>query len=93
MHCHTPHASTIQYGLKDAPMALCMSCHDKPVGVSKDEVMAALTDEITDKKFLHGPVAQKDCKGCHVSHGTLITMTFVSAAIRKTWCLRSGRPS
>ncbi|MHC4239447.1 MAG: cytochrome c3 family protein [Planctomycetota bacterium] len=70
MHCHTPHASTIQYGLKDAPMALCMSCHDKPVGVSKDEVMAALTDEITDKKFLHGPVAQKDCKGCHVSHGS-----------------------
>ncbi|MHC4131574.1 MAG: cytochrome c3 family protein [Planctomycetota bacterium] len=70
MHCHTPHASTVQFGLKDAPTKLCMSCHDKPIGVSKDEVLKPFTDEIKDKEFLHGPVAQNDCKGCHISHGS-----------------------
>jgi predicted CXXCH cytochrome family protein len=68
--CHTPHASTVRFGLKDDPMALCMSCHDKPVAIRKDEIMSALTDEIANKKFLHGPVAQKDCKGCHNTHGS-----------------------
>lgn len=70
MHCHTPHASTVKFGLKDDPMALCMSCHDKPVKISEEKVLGAFTDEIKDKKFLHGPVAQKDCKGCHISHGS-----------------------
>ena len=51
-------------------MTLCMSCHDKPVGVSKDEIMPGLTEEIKNKKYLHGPVAQKDCKGCHNTHGS-----------------------
>jgi predicted CXXCH cytochrome family protein len=70
MHCHTPHASTVQFGLKDTPTKLCMSCHNKPIGVSKDEVLKPFTDEIKDKEFLHGPVAQNDCKGCHISHGS-----------------------
>jgi predicted CXXCH cytochrome family protein len=51
-------------------MALCMTCHDKPVGISREEVMKAFTEEIEGKEFLHGPVAQKDCKGCHTSHGS-----------------------
>jgi predicted CXXCH cytochrome family protein len=70
MNCHTPHASTIEFNLKQDPLTLCMSCHDKPMGISKDEVLPPFTPEITDKEFLHGPVAQKDCKGCHVSHGS-----------------------
>ncbi|MHC4685521.1 MAG: cytochrome c3 family protein [Planctomycetota bacterium] len=69
LNCHTPHASTIQNGLKDDPMVLCTSCHDKPVGVTKDLILPAFTAEIKGKKFLHGPVRQKDCKGCHISHG------------------------
>ncbi|MHC4214506.1 MAG: cytochrome c3 family protein, partial [Planctomycetota bacterium] len=68
--CHTPHASTVQFNLKAAPMTLCMSCHDKPVGVSKDKVIKSFDEQTKDKKFLHGPVAQKDCKGCHISHGS-----------------------
>ena len=51
-------------------MTLCMSCHDKSVGISKDEVLGAFTNEIKDKKFMHGPVGQKDCKGCHSTHGS-----------------------
>jgi predicted CXXCH cytochrome family protein len=38
--------------------------------MSKDEVLPAFTKEIENKEFLHGPVAQKDCKGCHSSHGS-----------------------
>ena len=70
MHCHSAHASTIEFVLKDEPMTLCMSCHDKPIGVSREEVLKAFTKEIAGKEFLHGPVAQKDCKGCHASHGS-----------------------
>lgn len=70
LKCHTPHASTVEYELRADPMTLCTSCHDKPVGVGKDKVIGSFTDQINGKKFLHGPVAQKNCKGCHISHGS-----------------------
>lgn len=68
--CHTPHASTVRFGLKADPMELCVSCHDKPIKISKDKMLGAFSEEIANKKFLHGPVAQKDCKGCHNPHGS-----------------------
>lgn len=70
MYCHTPHASTVRFELKDTPMALCTSCHDKPISMGKDKILPALTEEIDNKKFLHGPVAENDCSGCHLSHGS-----------------------
>jgi predicted CXXCH cytochrome family protein len=70
LECHTPHASTVKYILKAAPMNLCMTCHEKPVGISKDQVLPAFEDEVKGKKFLHGPVKDKDCSGCHVTHGS-----------------------
>ena len=70
LQCHTPHASTVKFGLRDAPATICLTCHDKPVGISKDEVLPAFTKELEGKKFLHGPVADKDCSGCHVTHGS-----------------------
>ena len=69
MSCHTPHASTVRYGLKAAPIELCMTCHDKPQPIGKDEVLPAFTDELKGT-FPHGPIAQKDCEGCHISHGS-----------------------
>lgn len=70
LHCHTPHASTVQFSLKDAPMALCMTCHDEPVTTDTEEVIPSFTAQIQDKAFMHGPVAQKDCEGCHSTHGS-----------------------
>jgi predicted CXXCH cytochrome family protein len=70
LKCHTPHASSIQYGLKAAPMDLCMGCHDKAVGISKDEILKAFSGEIKGMKFMHGPVGEKNCKGCHTPHGS-----------------------
>ena len=69
LRCHTPHASTVQNLLKDAPETLCMTCHSEPQGISQDEVMPAFK-ELEDKKFLHGPVAEKNCSGCHKAHGS-----------------------
>jgi predicted CXXCH cytochrome family protein len=70
MGCHTPHASTVEFLLKKDARSLCMTCHDKPLGIGKDEVLPAFTDELEGKKFLHGPVADSDCSGCHVTHGS-----------------------
>lgn len=70
LHCHTPHASTVQFVLKDAPMSLCLSCHDKPVQRETGQPVASFAEQIKGKKHLHGPVAQKDCAGCHATHGS-----------------------
>jgi len=70
LQCHTPHASTVQYVLKDTPMALCESCHDKPVKTEDGKPVASFTAQVKDKKSPHGPVAQKNCAGCHSVHGS-----------------------
>lgn len=70
INCHTPHASTVKYLLKKDEASLCIACHDKPQNISKDNVLPSFTDEIKDKKYLHGPVKDKDCSGCHVTHGS-----------------------
>ncbi len=70
LKCHTPHASTVRYLMKDNPATLCLNCHDKPQAVSKDEVLPSFASEIENKKFLHGPVQEKTCSGCHVAHGS-----------------------
>lgn len=69
-YCHTPHASTVQYGLKDVPGKLCLSCHNEAIQVNEDKIIPSFAKAIEDKKSLHGPVAQQDCKGCHVAHGS-----------------------
>ena len=70
LKCHTPHASSVKFILKSEPATICMTCHDKPQEITKDEVLPAFTDQIKDKKFLHGPVQDNDCSGCHVTHGS-----------------------
>jgi len=70
LHCHTPHASTVQFILKEAPMSLCESCHKEAMKTGDGRPVASFTEQVKDKKFLHGPVAQKDCTGCHATHGS-----------------------
>jgi predicted CXXCH cytochrome family protein len=70
MHCHTPHASTVKFLLKKDAKSLCLTCHDKPHDLGQNKVLPAFTDELEGKKFLHGPVAENDCSGCHVTHGS-----------------------
>ncbi|MFZ9032611.1 MAG: cytochrome c3 family protein [Anaerohalosphaeraceae bacterium] len=70
LKCHTPHASTVKYLMKSDPFDLCMSCHDKPIGMDKENVLPSFMDQVEGKKSLHGPVAEKDCSGCHTAHGS-----------------------
>jgi len=70
LNCHTPHASTVRPLLASIPTNLCMTCHDKPQGVNVNEVLPAFINQIKDKKYLHGPIKENDCGGCHVTHGS-----------------------
>ncbi|MHC4397891.1 MAG: cytochrome c3 family protein [Planctomycetota bacterium] len=70
MNCHSPHASTVKSLLKKDVSSLCLTCHNKSQKLSKDEILQPFIDQLKDKKFLHGPVAEKDCTGCHIAHGS-----------------------
>jgi len=70
MHCHTPHASTVKFLLEKDAKSLCLSCHNKPHDLGENEVLPAFSDEIEGKEYLHGPVSENDCSGCHLTHGS-----------------------
>lgn len=68
-NCHDFHASAQEKLLKKNASELCLACHNKPVQ-AKDRMLANVADQIEKSKFLHGPVQQKNCNGCHGAHGT-----------------------
>ena len=70
LNCHTPHASSVRPLLVDVPTTLCLTCHDKPQGQTIDKVLPAFIDQIKDKTYLHGPIKENDCGGCHMTHGS-----------------------
>lgn len=70
LKCHTPHASTVRFGLKADPMTLCLTCHSEPVPMDSNEVLPAFSHQIAGKDFHHGPIAQRECSGCHDTHGS-----------------------
>ena len=69
LKCHTPHASSVRHLLASVPTTLCLTCHEEPQGVSINEVLPAF-NEIKDKAYLHGPIKEDDCSGCHMTHGS-----------------------
>ncbi|MCP4263089.1 MAG: hypothetical protein GY774_37105 [Planctomycetes bacterium] len=70
LKCHTPHGSSVRYLLTNVPTTLCMTCHEKPLGVTINEILPAFIDQIKDKRYLHGPIQEDDCSGCHMTHGS-----------------------
>jgi len=70
LECHTPHASSIRPLLTSVPTTLCLTCHEEPQGMTVNEVLPAFIDQIKDKKYLHGPIKEGDCGGCHMTHGS-----------------------
>ncbi len=56
--CHVPHFSKQTDLLADKESTLCLSCHT--------------TEDINaNKGFVHTPVADGDCTGCHNAHGSV----------------------
>jgi len=69
VECHNPHASAIPHILEKEPMDLCVACHDKPLG-GPDNPISSFTAQLRGMTSLHGPVQDKDCSGCHMTHGS-----------------------
>ncbi|MBA3013352.1 MAG: hypothetical protein FP815_00150, partial [Desulfobulbaceae bacterium] len=66
--CHQPHYSPYEKLLNNKQLDLCISCHsDKKSTSAKAPKNIALE---LKKTFVHEPVAQGDCSGCHDPHGS-----------------------
>lgn len=70
LNCHDPHVSNIARILSMPPMDLCLSCHDQdrktPAGLNITNIKKLLEENSEH----HGPIKQKDCSGCHNTHGS-----------------------
>lgn len=67
--CHNPHVSDYPKQLAQAPMDLCLSCHDREY-VHPDKKTANMKELFAKNKITHGPIKDKDCSGCHNTHGS-----------------------
>lgn len=67
--CHDPHVSDFAKQLTMEPADLCLDCHDREY--EKDNGKVADMKELLDKNAIHhGPIKEKDCSGCHDTHGS-----------------------
>jgi len=67
--CHSPHTSVFPKQLAMAPMDLCLSCHDRTY-THADKKTANMKELLATNKSKHGPIKDKDCSGCHNTHGS-----------------------
>jgi len=70
--CHDPHYTGKAKMLKGkSTKDLCLSCHDKKIKRSEDGKMLKNMKRFLDKsKFIHSPIKNGDCAGCHNPHGS-----------------------
>ncbi|MEX0777341.1 MAG: cytochrome c3 family protein [Phycisphaeraceae bacterium] len=69
-NCHTPHGGDLATLMKDKPVKICLTCHDKEVKDPQGKVIASVA-LITDPKLsMHGPLREGSCGGCHNVHGS-----------------------
>jgi predicted CXXCH cytochrome family protein len=69
LECHDTHASNFPRLLIDEPMNVCFHCHDKDYGTGKT-LIANIKKVVEEGKLKHGPIKEKDCSGCHNTHGS-----------------------
>jgi len=68
--CHTPHASNVEMQLTALPYDLCVDCHGANDMVDdQGGTLTNLRDLIATAHMSHGPVENKDCSACHLTHG------------------------
>ena len=68
-NCHSAHFADHQALLLEKGSELCYSCHgvDTKEG---GEVMRNIRQEIEGKTFVHAPLEDNECGGCHDPHGS-----------------------
>lgn len=71
LECHEPHESAYVALARSPSAELCLSCHDQEMASSRDpRGIADMAGLIGSSEFLHGPIRDGECDGCHVAHGS-----------------------
>jgi len=69
LNCHDPHAARESGLLLADGLDICLTCHDEPVE-SETEEFADMKQLLAANPYPHGPIQNRDCSGCHDSHGS-----------------------
>lgn len=67
--CHDPHVSDFPKQLLQQPMDLCLTCHDREHNGQNGKI-SNMNSLLAKGTVHHGPIKQKDCSGCHNTHGS-----------------------
>jgi len=67
-NCHAAHYSKARGLLPTDEKSLCLGCHGRD-DLGKPP-LRNIKKELEGKKFLHGPIRNGECKGCHNPHGS-----------------------
>ncbi len=70
LNCHQPHASSHDKLIAEDGVGACLECHDEPIKLPDDRVVQAVSEVRAEKHFLHGPIKDQTCTGCHYPHGS-----------------------
>lgn len=68
-NCHDPHASVDPKLVRQRMTATCLTCHDRAITAADGRRIAPMKDVLTKSRFLHGPIRDGGCSGCHDPHG------------------------
>ncbi len=67
LNCHDAHGAQHQAILKNDSYSLCMDCHNQPLKIG-NQIIPNMKRLLEDSKYVHGPIREKDCSGCHNPH-------------------------
>lgn len=70
LNCHDPHATIFDNHLLAEPMELCFQCHNQEFTTADGKVLPDTEALVANSKYLHGPIKEKNCSGCHSPHGS-----------------------
>lgn len=68
--CHDPHVSDFVKLLARQPAESCFLCHNKQLEAPEGGKIMNMQEYLANNKIAHGPIQNKDCSGCHNTHGS-----------------------
>lgn len=68
-NCHMAHASNQEKLLKQHTMDMCLDCHNQELDAN-GRTLHNIAEQLSQVKYLHGPLREKNCIACHEAHGS-----------------------
>jgi len=68
--CHFTHYADKNALLREEEPSLCFDCHGRDSDPSSPRPMRNIAREIQGKKYVHAPLEEEGCTGCHDPHGS-----------------------